>query len=100
MCSLSKPFCNAAITCMLDVYLTLLNEGQVGRLLCPVQLSLVCVSCVSGMCKCIVLDCVMTEMQCNCAMGVFAEIRRAWLTIDSNIYMWNYVDGWVWCGVV
>jgi nuclear pore complex protein Nup155 len=33
------------------------------------------------------------QMQCNCAMGVFADIGRAWLTIDSNIYVWNYNDG-------
>jgi len=26
-------------------------------------------------------------------MGLFPEIRRAWLTIDSNIYVWNYEDG-------
>lgn len=32
-------------------------------------------------------------MQCNCMMGLFPEIRRAWLTIDSNIYVWNYEDG-------
>ncbi|KAM6303695.1 nuclear pore complex protein Nup155 isoform 2-T2 [Podargus strigoides] len=32
-------------------------------------------------------------MQCNCMMGVFPEISRAWLTIDSDIFMWNYEDG-------
>ncbi len=32
-------------------------------------------------------------MQCNCAMNLMPEIRRAWLTIDSTIYMWNYEDG-------
>ncbi|XP_009986743.1 PREDICTED: nuclear pore complex protein Nup155-like, partial [Tauraco erythrolophus] len=33
------------------------------------------------------------HMQCNCMMGVFPEINRAWLTIDSDIFMWNYEDG-------
>ncbi|XP_010133602.1 PREDICTED: nuclear pore complex protein Nup155-like, partial [Buceros rhinoceros silvestris] len=32
-------------------------------------------------------------MQCNCMMGVFPEISRAWLTIDSDIFLWNYEDG-------
>lgn len=26
-------------------------------------------------------------------MGLMPEIKRAWLTIDSTIYMWNYEDG-------
>lgn len=26
-------------------------------------------------------------------MGVFPEICRAWLTIDNDIFMWNYEDG-------
>ncbi|RXN00006.1 Nuclear pore complex protein Nup155 [Acipenser ruthenus] len=34
-----------------------------------------------------------SHMQCNCMMGVFPEISRAWLTIDSDIFMWNYEDG-------
>ena len=33
-------------------------------------------------------------MQCNCAMGLMPEIRRAWLTVDSTIYLWNYEDGY------
>ncbi|XP_041042883.1 nuclear pore complex protein Nup155 isoform X1 [Carcharodon carcharias] len=33
------------------------------------------------------------HMQCNCMMGVFPEIGKAWLTIDSDIFMWNYEDG-------
>ncbi|KAF6357331.1 nucleoporin 155 [Rhinolophus ferrumequinum] len=33
------------------------------------------------------------HMQCNCMMGVFPPINRAWLTIDSDIFMWNYEDG-------
>lgn len=36
-----------------------------------------------------------TDMQCNCMMGVFPEISRAWLTIDNDIFMWNYEDGYV-----
>lgn len=34
-------------------------------------------------------------MQFNCMMGVFPEISRAWLTIDNDIFMWNYEDGCV-----
>ncbi|KAM9820794.1 nuclear pore complex protein Nup155 [Neosynchiropus ocellatus] len=34
-----------------------------------------------------------SHMQCNCIMGVFPEISRAWLTIDNDIFMWNYEDG-------
>lgn len=26
-------------------------------------------------------------MKCNCMMGLFPEIGRAWLTIDSDIYV-------------
>eukprot|EP00026_Physarum_polycephalum_P000862 Phypoly_transcript_00863.p1 GENE.Phypoly_transcript_00863~~Phypoly_transcript_00863.p1 ORF type:complete len:1293 (+),score=225.30 Phypoly_transcript_00863:291-3881(+) len=26
-------------------------------------------------------------------MGVFPEINRVWLTIDSNLYLWDYEDG-------
>ncbi|KAG7173878.1 Nuclear pore complex protein Nup155-like [Homarus americanus] len=33
------------------------------------------------------------DMQCNCMMGLFPEINRAWLTIDSDIYVWIYEDG-------
>ncbi|XP_070562899.1 nuclear pore complex protein Nup155-like [Ptychodera flava] len=33
------------------------------------------------------------HMQCNCMMGIFAEIGRAWLTIDSDIFVWSYEDG-------
>ena len=33
------------------------------------------------------------HMQCNCSMGVFPEVERAWLTIDSDIYVWKYEDG-------
>ncbi|KAI5624469.1 nuclear pore complex protein Nup155 [Silurus asotus] len=34
-----------------------------------------------------------SHMQCNCMMGVFPEISRAWLTIDNDIFLWNYEDG-------
>merc|ERR1719334_2838136 len=33
------------------------------------------------------------HMQCNCSMGLFPQIERAWLTIDSDIYVWRYADG-------
>ena len=32
-------------------------------------------------------------MQCNCMMGLFPEIERAWLSIDSDIFVWKYEDG-------
>lgn len=30
------------------------------------------------------------NMQHNCALGIFPEINRAWLSIDSSIYFWAY----------
>ncbi|XP_029645165.1 nuclear pore complex protein Nup155 [Octopus sinensis] len=33
------------------------------------------------------------HMQCQCSMGLFPEIERAWLAIDSDIYIWRYEDG-------
>uniref|UniRef100_A0A8C5LJD4 Nuclear pore complex protein Nup155 n=2 Tax=Leptobrachium leishanense TaxID=445787 RepID=A0A8C5LJD4_9ANUR len=33
------------------------------------------------------------HMQCNCMMGVFPDINRSWLVIDSDIFLWNYEDG-------
>jgi len=33
-----------------------------------------------------------SHMQCNCNMGLFPEVQRAWLTIDSDIYVWRYED--------
>ena len=32
------------------------------------------------------------HMQCNCLMGLFPPIGRAWLTIDSDIYVWKFED--------
>ena len=34
-----------------------------------------------------------SRMQCNCMLGLFPEINRAWLTIDSDVYVWNYQTG-------
>lgn len=34
-----------------------------------------------------------SRMQCNCMMGLFPEVTRAWLTIDSDIFVWNYENG-------
>ena len=28
-------------------------------------------------------------------MGVFPEINRVWMTIDNNLYLWDYEDGYV-----
>ncbi|XP_052257804.1 nuclear pore complex protein Nup155-like [Dreissena polymorpha] len=33
------------------------------------------------------------RMQCNCMMGLVPEIERAWLSIDSDIFVWKYEDG-------
>ncbi|XP_053623527.1 nuclear pore complex protein Nup154 [Plodia interpunctella] len=33
------------------------------------------------------------HMQCHCLMGVFPEISRIWLAIDSNIYVWAFEHG-------
>ncbi|XP_023215500.1 nuclear pore complex protein Nup155-like [Centruroides sculpturatus] len=33
------------------------------------------------------------HMQSNCQMGLFTDIERAWLTIDSDIFIWRYEDG-------
>ncbi|CAB0037630.1 unnamed protein product [Trichogramma brassicae] len=30
------------------------------------------------------------NMQCHCMMGLFTDISKAWLTIDSDIYVWSY----------
>ncbi|KAH8413233.1 hypothetical protein KR009_009074 [Drosophila setifemur] len=30
------------------------------------------------------------HIKCHCTMGLFPEIGRAWLTIDSEIYIWSY----------
>nr|CAB3264505.1 nuclear pore complex protein Nup155 [Phallusia mammillata] len=34
-----------------------------------------------------------SHMQCNCIIGVFPQIGRAWLTVDSDIFVWRYIDG-------
>lgn len=32
------------------------------------------------------------QMQANCMIGLFPQVDRAWLTIDSDIYVWRYAD--------
>ncbi|CAG9854038.1 unnamed protein product [Phyllotreta striolata] len=32
------------------------------------------------------------RVQCHCMMGLFSEINRAWLTVDSDIYVWTYEE--------
>ena len=32
------------------------------------------------------------HMQANCMIGLFPKIERAWLTIDSDIYVWRFAD--------
>ena len=33
------------------------------------------------------------HLQCNCMMGLFPELDRAWLTIDNDIYVWLFETG-------
>ncbi|XP_064486924.1 nuclear pore complex protein Nup155-like [Ornithodoros turicata] len=33
------------------------------------------------------------HMQSNCQMGLFPEIGRAWLTVDSDLFVWLYETG-------
>ncbi|KAF7285413.1 nuclear pore complex protein Nup154 [Rhynchophorus ferrugineus] len=33
-----------------------------------------------------------SHVQCHCMMGLFPEINRAWLTVDSDIYIWTYEE--------
>lgn len=33
------------------------------------------------------------HMQSNCQMGIFPEIGRAWLTVDSDLFVWLYESG-------
>lgn len=33
------------------------------------------------------------DVQQNCEMGIFTEIKRAWLAVDSTIYLWSYDNG-------
>ncbi|KAJ1970431.1 hypothetical protein H4R35_005867, partial [Dimargaris xerosporica] len=32
-------------------------------------------------------------LHCNCFMGLLPEIKRAWITIDHRLFLWNYEDG-------
>lgn len=34
--------------------------------------------------------CFILDIKCHCRIGLFPEIGRAWLTIDSDIYIWTY----------
>lgn len=29
----------------------------------------------------------------RCEMGIFSDIKRAWLAIDTNVYLWKYDTG-------
>ena len=35
-------------------------------------------------------DLIFADMQSYCMMGIFPTIQRAWLSIDSDIYVWTY----------
>ena len=32
-------------------------------------------------------------VECKCFLGLFPQISRAWMTIDSSLFLWNYMDG-------
>ncbi|KAJ1921195.1 hypothetical protein H4219_000794 [Mycoemilia scoparia] len=32
-------------------------------------------------------------LQCRCFMGFFPEIKRAWITVDHRLFLWNYSEG-------
>lgn len=31
-----------------------------------------------------------SKAECDCRMGIFPEINRAWFTIDNSFYLWDY----------
>jgi len=31
-------------------------------------------------------------VECTCFMGIFPEINRVWITIDNQLFLWNYED--------
>ncbi|KAJ2825071.1 hypothetical protein FBU31_003811, partial [Coemansia sp. 'formosensis'] len=31
-------------------------------------------------------------LECRCFMGLFPEIKRAWITVDHRLFLWNYED--------
>ncbi|KAJ2895719.1 hypothetical protein GGI21_005117, partial [Coemansia aciculifera] len=31
-------------------------------------------------------------LECRCFMGLFPEIKRAWITVDHRLFLWNYAD--------
>lgn len=35
----------------------------------------------------------LSHMQTNCQMGLFPQIGRAWLTVDSDLFVWLYETG-------
>jgi hypothetical protein len=32
------------------------------------------------------------QLEYHCFMGIFPEIRRAWMTIDHIFFLWDYTD--------
>ncbi|KAK0400270.1 hypothetical protein QR680_003432 [Steinernema hermaphroditum] len=35
----------------------------------------------------------MKRMRSHCGMGIFPELSRAWMTIDSDLFIWSYDSG-------
>ncbi|KAJ2701379.1 hypothetical protein H4218_001444 [Coemansia sp. IMI 209128] len=31
-------------------------------------------------------------LECRCFMGLFPEIKRAWITVDHRLFLWNYEE--------
>ncbi|KAL6064256.1 Nucleoporin 155 [Balamuthia mandrillaris] len=38
-----------------------------------------------------------SRLECKCFMGIFPQINRAWITIDNQLFLWNYDDGSDFC---
>lgn len=32
--------------------------------------------------------------ECQCFMGLFAEIGRVWMTVDNRLFLWDYATGY------
>jgi nuclear pore complex protein Nup155 len=32
--------------------------------------------------------------ECRCFMGLFAQIGRAWMTVDNRLFLWDFATGY------
>lgn len=42
---------------------------------------------------CVFLNLFHLGIHCHSMMGTFAEIRRAWLVVDSDLFLWDFEYG-------